>query len=79
MSDSYLSTENEITVNNSGVDQRKNYSYNIYTGEKNMIEKGKLIAQGSTAEVYDYDSDRILKLYRNGMPDYACENEFEIT
>ena len=44
-----------------------------------MIQKGNLIGQGVTAEVYNYDSDKILKLYRHGMPQDACENEFYIT
>lgn len=44
-----------------------------------MIGKGNLIGQGCTAEVYDYDSDKILKLYRKSMPDIDCENEFYIT
>ncbi|WP_459481520.1 hypothetical protein [Clostridium saccharoperbutylacetonicum] len=38
-----------------------------------MIGKGNLIGQGCTAEVYDYDSDKILKLYRKSMPDIDCE------
>jgi len=44
-----------------------------------MIENSDLIGQGATAEVYNYDSDKILKLYRQGMPKDACENEFYIT
>ena len=44
-----------------------------------MIENSDLIGQGATAEVYNYDSYKILKLYRQGMPKDACENEFYIT
>ena len=44
-----------------------------------MKQIGRLIGQGNTAEIYEYGSDKILKLYRNGMPDFICENEFNIT
>lgn len=43
------------------------------------MEKGKLIGQGNTAEIYDYSSDKILKLYRSAMPEFMCEYEFNVT
>lgn len=43
------------------------------------MEKGKLIAEGNTAQIYEYGPDMILKLYRGGMPDEACKREFYIT
>lgn len=43
------------------------------------MEKGKLIGQGRTAEVYDYGSGYILKLYREGMPEQAVINEYNIS
>lgn len=39
----------------------------------------KLIGQGNTSEIYEYGSDKVLKLYRNGMPQQICEKEFYIT
>lgn len=44
-----------------------------------MEQVGKRIGQGYTAEVYEYGADKILKLYRQGMPDAACQREFEAT
>ena len=41
--------------------------------------KGKLIAQGNTAEIYECSEDKILKLFRKNMPYVACENEYYIT
>lgn len=42
------------------------------------MQKGKMIAQGRTAEIYEWGENRILKLYRNGFPKAAIENEFKI-
>lgn len=39
----------------------------------------KLIAEGNTAEIYEIAPDRILKLFRAGMPREACRKEFECT
>ncbi len=40
---------------------------------------GKMIGQGNTAEIYDYNADCILKLYREAMPEQACIDEFRYT
>lgn len=39
----------------------------------------RLIGEGSTARVYDYEYDKVLKLYRKGMPIKICEDEIRIT
>lgn len=39
----------------------------------------KLIAQGRTAEIYEWEDGKILKLYRNGMSKEALENEYNIS
>lgn len=44
-----------------------------------MGEKGKLIGQGNTAEIYNWGVDKILKLYRKGLPTTLCQDEFEKT
>ena len=41
--------------------------------------KRNLIGQGNTAEIFEWGSDKILKLYRHGLPDDLCVYEFEIT
>ena len=43
------------------------------------MEKGPLIGQGRTADVYAWGSDRVLKLYQSWMPAAPIEREFEIT
>lgn len=43
------------------------------------MEKGKMIGQGGTAEVFEWGEDRILKLFRTGFPKVAIENEYEIS
>lgn len=43
------------------------------------MNQGKRIGQGNTAEVYDWGSDSVLKLYREGLPDILCHNEFLYT
>lgn len=40
---------------------------------------GKMIAQGNTAEIFDYGNHSILKLYRDGLPKSLCHDEFEKT
>lgn len=37
-----------------------------------------MLAQGRTAEVYEWEGNKILKLYRKGMPKEAVENEYKI-
>jgi hypothetical protein len=46
---------------------------------ENMMEKGRLIGQGRTSEVYDWDDENIVKLYRKGMPFADVLNEFNIS
>ena len=43
------------------------------------MEKGKLIGQGRTSEVFEWDKENILKLYKKGMPPEAVNNEFNIS
>lgn len=44
-----------------------------------LIVKGKLIGQGNTAEIFEWGHQHVLKLYRSGLPEDFCINEFEIT
>lgn len=44
-----------------------------------MMGKGKIIGQGRTSEVFVWDDENILKLYRKGMPQEAIINEFNIS
>lgn len=39
----------------------------------------KLIATGNTAEVFEYDEDKILKLFKTGYPFDAVQKEFNNT
>lgn len=41
------------------------------------MEKGKLIGQGGTAEVFQWGDKHIIKLYRKGIPTNLIENEFK--
>lgn len=41
------------------------------------MEKGKLIGEGRTAEVFQWGEDKILKLFRTGMPKIMVENEYK--
>ncbi len=41
------------------------------------IKLEKMIAQGNTAEVYSLPDNKILKLFRNGMPRGAIEREYQ--
>ena len=43
------------------------------------MKKGKLIGQGRTAEVFEWEEDKILKLYRTGLPKMMIEKEYEIS
>ena len=40
-------------------------------------QKGSLIGQGRTAEIFEWGGEHILKLYRNFMPESVCRQEFE--
>lgn len=44
-----------------------------------MGEKGQFLSQGNTSEIYEWESGKILKLYRKGLPDRLCLEEFSIT
>lgn len=44
-----------------------------------ILKKGYLLAQGNTAEIYEYSDNTILKLYFEGIPASVCEQEFYIT
>jgi uncharacterized protein (TIGR02172 family) len=46
-------------------------------GSVNVINK--LIAQGRTAEIYEWENGQIIKLYRKGMSNEAVENEYNIS
>jgi uncharacterized protein (TIGR02172 family) len=41
-------------------------------------KKGKLIGQGRTAEIFEWNEHKILKLFREGFPTVAIENEFKV-
>ncbi|MDD3224125.1 MAG: aminoglycoside phosphotransferase family protein [Clostridium sp.] len=43
------------------------------------MEKGKLIGQGRTAEVFEWGQDKILKLFRYDVPKIVIENEYEVS
>lgn len=40
------------------------------------MEKGKLIGQGRTAEIFEWDTNKILKLFRKEMPKEFVDNEY---
>lgn len=42
------------------------------------MQRGKLIGQGRTAEIFEYGENRVLKLFRTGFPKMAIENEFKV-
>ncbi len=44
-----------------------------------MGEKGRFLSQGNTAEIYEWETDKILKLYRQGLPETLCEDELRMT
>lgn len=44
---------------------------------QDTTQKGKLIGQGRTAEIFEWGGEHILKLYREFMPESACRQEFE--
>ncbi len=41
------------------------------------MEKGKLIGQGRTSEIFEWGEDRILKLFRIGIPKVLIEGEYK--
>ncbi|MBU3093196.1 phosphotransferase [Clostridium sp. CF011] len=43
------------------------------------MEKGKLIGEGRTAEVFEWGQDKILKLFRIDLPKTAIQNEYEVS
>ncbi|MBW9172786.1 phosphotransferase [Clostridium estertheticum] len=43
------------------------------------MEKGKLIGEGRTSEVFEWGEDKILKLFRAGLPKAAIKNEYEVS
>lgn len=45
--------------------------------ELQSLEGLKLISQGNTAEVFQFDEKKILKLFREGMPKEAIYTEYE--
>lgn len=40
------------------------------------VDRLALIGQGNTAEIYDYDNDCILKLFRDGFPKTGVSKEW---
>ncbi|WP_425807446.1 phosphotransferase family protein [Desulfitobacterium sp. Sab5] len=42
------------------------------------MQKGKLVGQGRTAEIFEWEGNRILKLFRTGFPKVAVDNEFKV-
>lgn len=50
-----------------------------YDRGKYMVNKGRLLSQGNTAEIYEWETGKILKLYRKGLPETLCRDEFSIT
>ena len=45
----------------------------------NVKRMGDLLGQGNTAEIFEWDDDKILKLYRSEMPDDFCIYEYKVT
>ncbi|WP_291580579.1 aminoglycoside phosphotransferase family protein [Clostridium sp. UBA6640] len=43
------------------------------------MEKGKLIGQGRTAEIFEWGEDKILKLFRSGIPQKQVRDEYKIS
>jgi len=43
------------------------------------MEKGKLIGQGRTSEVFEWGQDKVLKLFRIDLPKTAIENEYKVS
>lgn len=41
--------------------------------------KGNLIGEGRTAEIFQWEENKVLKLYRKGIPKEEAEREYEIT
>lgn len=44
-----------------------------------MDKKGRLLGEGNTAEIYEWETDKILKLFRKGLPKTLCSDEFHTT
>jgi uncharacterized protein (TIGR02172 family) len=43
-----------------------------------MPEDYKMLGQGNTAEIYQYDENKILKLFRKNMPETPIQSEYKI-
>lgn len=43
------------------------------------MKTGKLIGQGRTAEIFTFDEEHVIKLYRKGMKNEAIEYEYKIS
>ena len=43
------------------------------------MTKGQLLGQGNTAEIFEYDDNKILKLYFEGISTSVCEQELRIS
>lgn len=41
------------------------------------IQRKKLIGQGNTAEIYQLEDHKILKLYRRGLPNVVIQREYQ--
>ena len=44
-----------------------------------MGKKDRFLSQDNTAEIYEWDTDKILKLYRQGLPETLCKDELRMT
>lgn len=44
-----------------------------------MGHKGRFLSQGNTSEIYEWETGKILKLYRKGLSEDLCGKEFFIT
>lgn len=43
-----------------------------------IMQKGKLIGQGRTAEIFELNGDKIIKLFRSDFPIHIIESEYKI-
>lgn len=41
------------------------------------IDKERMIGEGNTAEIYKLDNEKILKLFRTGLPKEVAEREYQ--
>ncbi len=40
------------------------------------MDRGRMIGQGRTADVYEWDQNQVLKLFKERIPEHLIENEF---